>query len=80
MGQAGVVGYISCCVRKVLVFGLAKYWKYKFKSPKLLFWLGFFLLFFLFFFPPIFCLDKFSVTTGQMDLKFRDVIDMDMKF
>ena len=27
-----------------------------------------------------FCLDGFSVTTGQIVLKYGDMIDMDMKF
>ena len=38
-----------------------------------------FFYFFLIFFMPKFCPHKFSVTTGRIDLKFEDMIDIIMK-
>ena len=42
-------------------------------------WGDLLLLLHFFFFPPKFCKDKFSVTTGQIVLKFWDMVHMDVK-
>ena len=52
---------------------------YCFCSVFFLFFLFFFFFCHFFFFPPKFCLDEFSVTTGRIVRKFWDMVDMDVK-